>query len=185
MVEEVLSRGVQDVGVIVKETCPRNIQSKGGIPKPSREPQLVLLRITQGVEIPGVDQADSSILMEEGPFQKFQPFSVWCSFRVLVTMTTRWTRVTWFPVQNQITRGSCIVSPWQFSRTLSMSLRIPIDTTKNMKMWKRHQAPGTFTSWQLERCHEWFLQETEELSNKEILSTLIAERGTVLDPLLE
>lgn len=139
---------------------------------------VVLLGSTQGVEIPGVDQADSSILLEEGPFQEI---------REAILSLVQFSRIG--DDDDEAEKDDMVSSPESDHMTLLHNLALAVlanaldvienpdrydEEPENVEDTKPRARLRTASS---NDVTNEFLQQTEELSNKEILSTLIAELG--------
>jgi hypothetical protein len=139
---------------------------------------VVLLGSTQGVEIPGVDQADSSILMEEGPFQEI---------REAILSLVQFSRIG--DDDDEVDKDDMVSSPESDHMTLLHNLALAVlanaldvienpdrydEEPENVEDTKPRARLRTASSNDVTND---FLQQTEELSKKEILSTLIAELG--------
>ncbi len=139
---------------------------------------VVLLGSTCGVEIPGVDAADSSILMEEGPFQEI---------REAILSLVQFSRIG--DDDDEADKDDMISSPESDHMTLLHNLALAVlanaldvienpdrydEEPENVEDSKPRARLRTASS---NDVTNEFLQQTEEFSKKEILSTLIAELG--------
>jgi hypothetical protein len=140
---------------------------------------VVLLGSTQGVEIPGVDPADSSILMEEGPFQEI---------REAILSLVQFSRIG-DDDDDEADKDDMVSSPESDHMTLLHNLALAVlanaldvienpdrydEEPENVEDTKPRARLRTASS---NDVTNEFLQQTEEFSKKEILSTLIAELG--------
>lgn len=138
---------------------------------------VILLGSTQGVEIPGVEQGDS-FLMDEGPFQEI---------REAILSLVQFSRIS---EEDETDEDDIVTNPESDHMTLLHNLALAVlanalDVIENPERYDAEPEHTTEDSKPRSRLRtasstdvtNEFLQQTEEFSKKELLSTLIAELG--------
>jgi hypothetical protein len=139
---------------------------------------VVLLGTTQGVQIPGVDQNDSNILMDEGPFQEI---------REAILSLVQFSRIG--EDEDEADEDDMVSNPESEHMTLLHNLALAVlanalDVIENPERYDEEpesiedsKPRARLRTASSSDITKEFLQQTEELSKKDVLSTLIAELG--------
>jgi hypothetical protein len=157
----------------MESLCLLTDPRKTGIVTATLSSHVVLLGSTQGVEIPGVQlEKSSGIMMEEGPFQEI---------RESILNLVQFCRLGEEEEDDQVD-DSIDKEHMTLLHNLALAvLANALDVIENPERWvdapedtKPRSRLRTTSS---DVVANEFLQQSDELSNKEILSTLIAELG--------
>jgi hypothetical protein len=138
---------------------------------------VVLLGTTQGVEIPGLDQSDQALMIDEGPFQEV---------REAILSLVQFSKIGEDEDEGDVDE---VTSPDSEHMTLLHNLALAVlanalDCVEHPERYDEEpesvadsKPRGRLRTASSNDVTNEFLQQTEELSKKEILSTLISELG--------